>query len=65
MHDFLSHLAAFRAKAHKVGKVAGVSEPWLHVAYCGALFVEGHGVYALVGGALGAAVLLAQVFGGE
>lgn len=34
------------------------SESVLHMLYCGAVFVEGHGMYAMAGGALGVVCLI-------
>lgn len=60
---FSSLLRNLRARLHKVGHAAGTSEPWFHVAYCSALFVEGHGLYATIGGVMGVVVLVAHLFG--
>jgi len=39
-------------------------EHWAHVAYCGILYIEGHGIYAMAGGVLGVFVFLSIVVGG-
>jgi hypothetical protein len=46
-----------------VRHVAHFGETWVHVAYCGALFVEGHGVYATAGGILGVLVVINALLG--
>lgn len=54
----LIHVNALRHGAH-------VGEPWLHALYCAVLAVEGHGLYAIVGGVLGVCVFLNIVLNGE
>ncbi len=39
-------------------------ETWTHALYCGALFIEGHGLYAVIGGVLGIFVVLNTLVGG-
>lgn len=65
MSNLLSHVIAAKARAHKVGKAAHVSEPWVHAIYCMVLFAEGHGLYATIGGVLGVVVVVSNLFGGE
>lgn len=40
-------------------------EHWTHALYCAALFLEGHGFYALIGGVLGVFVILHIFVGWE
>lgn len=56
-------LLSVREKAHKAHHALHVGESWTHALYCGVLFVEGHGLYATVGGALGFVVLLNLLLG--
>ena len=53
-------LAKIREKAHRqwVHKVSEKLESWTHVAYCSVLYIEGHGLYATIGGVLGIVVLV-------
>lgn len=49
------------AKLEKIHAVSERSEHWIHVIYCGALYSEGHGLYATVGGVLGIAAFIAAM----
>ncbi len=48
-----------------VHKTLHLGESWTHALYCGVLFVEGHGLYAVVGGILGIFVVLNMVITGD
>lgn len=37
----------------------------LHIFYCGAVYVEGHGIYAATGGALGVVCLIMLLLGDD
>lgn len=49
-----------KSRLHHLGHAG---EPYIHTLYCGVLFFEGHGLYAMVGGVLGIFVLFNTVFG--
>ena len=52
-----------RKPMHRIAhRIHGV-ELTCHLIYFGAVFVEGHGIYAWAGGAAGAALLLATLLG--
>lgn len=53
-------LKKMKLKLHDLGHAG---EPWIHSLYCGVLFIEGHGLYAVVGGILGLFVLTNALFG--
>lgn len=42
---------------HRLSRLTHEGEPWIHSAYCAVLYVEGHGLYAMIGGVLGLFVL--------
>lgn len=44
-------------------KVTAHGEHWIHAIYCGALYIEGHGLYAVIGGVLGLVVILNIIIG--
>lgn len=50
-------------KSEKVQHTLHRGEAWVHALYCGVLFIEGHGLYATVGGVLGMIVLINTIFG--
>lgn len=58
-----------RAKAVRGKMAKGVHKPLLigggltHLAYCAAVFIEGHGVYALAAGGMGAVVAIGMLLG--
>jgi hypothetical protein len=43
---------------HFIHVLAHRAESWVHAGYCGALWLEGHTLYATIGGILGLIVLL-------
>ncbi len=57
-------LHKIRAKSARIHHTLHLGETWTHAIYCGVLFVEGHGMYASVGGVLGAFVVLNLIVGG-
>ena len=48
---------------HHIGVGLHNREPFLHIGYLGAAVVEGHGIYALMAGALAVCVLLGLLVG--
>lgn len=42
----------------KITKLLHDGEHMLHIAYCGLIYMEGHGLYAVAGGALGVVVAI-------
>lgn len=58
----------FKAFYHKfVGahRVRRNAEHALHTAYCGLIFIEGHGFYAIAGGALALTLIVNWVLGDD
>ena len=53
----LSKVTTYVVHHPVVKKASRKGESYIHVTYCVVLFIEGHGLYALVGGVLGVAVL--------
>lgn len=58
-------LKLIRHKTARVHAILHHGEHWTHAVYCGVLYVEGHGVYATVGGVLGALVVVNLILGGD
>jgi hypothetical protein len=59
-------LKAFRAKvssSHRAHKAAHVTNHGFHLAYLGAVFIEGHGLYASAAGLLFVTVVISLFFG--
>jgi len=62
----LATLKELRAKiAKRIAKPLFLLETSTHVGYCTFVFIEAHGFYAIIAGALGIIIILSQIFGGE
>lgn len=47
---------------HILARFSHSLEPYVHVAYCSAVYIEAHGWYAYAAGGLGLVVLVSIVF---
>lgn len=53
MMDFIKHLMA--RLSHSI-------EPYVHIVYCGAVYIEAHGWYAYTAGGLGLVIFFTILF---
>jgi hypothetical protein len=63
MRDIIRHI--HRILRGRIGHGAHHAEPFFHLTYLGAAFMEGHGVYAVAVVALAVVIVVNLIGGGE
>ena len=54
-----------KIKRNGVNHVVEVAEHWIHILYCGVVFIEAHGFYGYVAGGLGMVAFVHIITGGK